>query len=270
MLLGQYGTTIKSKLNPILICTMKPAIGDDFLKDTKYERGQLPGHSLDWANMPAQYKVYDRAPRTILPEPLIHGGPSIWNVVARRRSVRAYTTDSMSLQDLSQILWAIQGVRKIISGPNCEFKLRTVPSAGALYPIETYLSVNRVEGLKKGIYHYVIDEHVLELINEGDYGNEIRAGALDQQIAKQAAVVFIWSAMVERSKWKYLQRAYRYIFLDAGHIAQNLALAAEALDYGSCQIGAIYDDELNSLIGLDGVNETVIYLSTVARPRRIL
>ncbi|MDH4213574.1 MAG: SagB/ThcOx family dehydrogenase [Candidatus Thorarchaeota archaeon] len=250
--------------------SMKPAIGDDFLRDTKYERGKLPEHSLDWANMPAQYKIYEKKPRISLPEPSIYGGPTIWDIIKRRRSVRAYTTDPMSLQDLSQILWATQGVREVISGPNCDFKLRTAPSAGGLYPIETYLYVSRVDGLKKGIYHYVVDDHVLELINEGDYGDEIRAGALDQQIAKQAAIVFIWSAVVERSKWKYLQRAYRYIFLDAGHIAQNLALAAEALDYGSCQIGAIYDDELNTLLGLDGVNESVIYLSSVARPRRIL
>jgi len=249
---------------------MKPATGDDFLRDTKYERGKLPEHTLDWGNMPPQYKIYDSAPRISLPEPSIYGGPPIWDIIKRRRSVRAYAADPMSLQDLSQILWAIQGVREVVSGPICDFKLRTAPSAGALYPIETYLNVNRVERLKKGIYHYVIDNHALDLINEGDYGNEIRAGALDQQIAKQAAVVFIWSAVVERSKWKYLQRAYRYIFLDAGHIAQNLALAAEALDYGSCQIGAIYDDELNELLGLDGVNETVIYLSSVARPRRVL
>jgi SagB-type dehydrogenase family enzyme len=250
--------------------SMKPTIGDDFVKDTKYKRGQLPEHSLDWDNMPAQYKSYDDAPRIPLPEPTIHGGPPLWDIVKRRRSVRAYATDPMLLRDLSQILWAIQGVREVISGTNSIFKLRTTPSAGGLYPIESYIYASRIEGLKKGIYHYVIDDHELELINEGDFGNEIRAGALDQQIAKQAAVVFIWSAVVERSKWKYLQRAYRYIFLDAGHIAQNLALAAEALDYGSCQIGAIYDDELNQLIGLDGVNETVIYLSSVARPRRVL
>jgi SagB-type dehydrogenase family enzyme len=249
---------------------MKPDVGDNFLRGTKYERGNLPAHSLDWSNMPAQYKIYDNAPRISLPEPSIHGGPPIWDVVSRRRSVRAYSTDTMALHELSQILWAIQGVREVVSGAMYDFKLRTVPSAGGLYPIETYLYANRVDELKKGIYHYVIDDHVLEFINEGDYGDEIRAGALDQQIAKQAAVVFIWSAVVERSKWKYMQRAYRYIFLDAGHIAQNLALAVEALDYGSCQIGAIYDDELNGLLGLDGTNETVIYLSSVARPRRVL
>ena len=249
---------------------MKTTTGDDFLRDTKYERGMLPWPCLDWASMPLQYKAYDDAPRISLPDPVIHGGPSIWDVIRSRRSVRAYTQDEMSLKDLSQVLWATQGVREVVSGSNRDFKLRIAPSAGALYPIETYLYSNRLEGLERGIYHYVIDKHALEFIKKGDYGNDLRAGALDQQIAKQAAVVFIWSAVFERSKWKYLQRAYRYVFMEAGHIAQNLALAAEALDYGSCQIGAIYDDELNALLGLDGVNESVIYLSTVARSRRAL
>ena len=247
---------------------MKTSIGDDFLRETKYERDDLPEHSLDWASMPSQYKAYDDVPRFSLPDPTIHGGPSIWDVIKTRRSVRAYAPDAISLTDLSQVLWATQGVREVVSGPNCDFKLRNAPSAGALYPIETYLYSNRVEGLERGIYHYVIDKHVLEFIKKGDYGNEVRDAALGQQIVKQAAVVFIWSAVFERSKWKYLQRAYRYVFMEAGHIAQNLALAAEALEYGSCQIGALYDDELNALLGLDGVNESVIYLTSVAKPRR--
>lgn len=248
---------------------MTSGYGDDFLKKSKYVRGKLPQHSLDWSKMPAQYKTYDDAERISLPEPAIQDGPDIWKVIWKRRSVRAYTDDTMSLSDLSQILWATQGVRETVSGANCDFKLRTAPSAGALYPIETYLYVNRVDGLKKGLYHYVVGDHELELMMQGDFSKEIRGGALDQQIAQNAAVVFIWTAIIERSSWKYLQRAYRYIFLDAGHVAQNLALAVEALDYGSCQIGAIYDDEINSLLGLDGVQESVIYMSTVARPRRI-
>lgn len=249
---------------------MTARYGDEFLRNSKYVRGKLPQHMLDWENMPAQYKTYENAEHFSLPEPAIQNGPDIWKVMWKRRSVRAYTDDAMSLVDLSQILWATQGVRETVSGANCDFKLRTVPSAGALYPIETYLCVNRVDGLKKGLYHYVIGDHKLELLKEGDFSREVRGGALDQQIAGNAAVVFIWTAIIERSSWKYLQRAYRYIFLDAGHIAQNLALAVEALDYGSCQIGAIYDDEINSLLGLDGVQESAIYLSTIARPRRIL
>jgi SagB-type dehydrogenase family enzyme len=248
---------------------MTSRYGEDFLRNSKYVRGKLPQHGLDWDNMPTQYKTYDGSERTVLPEPAVQGGPDIWAVIWKRHSVRAYTNDAMSLQDLSQILWATQGVRETVSGAFCDFKLRTAPSAGALYPIETYLYVNRVDGLKKGLYHYVIGNHELELVKEGDFSGEVKGGALDQQIAGDAAVVFIWTAIIERSSWKYLQRAYRYIFLDAGHIAQNLALAVEALDYGSCQIGAIYDDEINSLLDLDGIHESVVYMSTVARPRRI-
>ncbi|MHA3964781.1 MAG: SagB/ThcOx family dehydrogenase, partial [Candidatus Thorarchaeota archaeon SMTZ1-45] len=98
---------------------------------------------------------------------------------------------------------------------------------------------------------------------------EVRAGALDQQIAERAAVVFIWSAIFQRSKWKYLERAYRYIFLDAAHIAQNLSLAVEGLGLGSCQIGALYDDYLNELMDFDIAEESVIYLSSIGKPSRI-
>ncbi|TFG33198.1 SagB/ThcOx family dehydrogenase [Candidatus Thorarchaeota archaeon] len=246
---------------------MKSHIGDEYLLSTKYERGKLPEHYLDWSNKPLQYKVYKDVPRIALPEPDLVDGLGIWTVIAKRRSVRAYSEDFLSLQQLSQLLWATQGIRETIRGSNVEFKLRTAPSAGGLYPIETYLYVNRVNELKKGIYHYVIGDHELELIRTGDFRKEVQAGALDQKIAHDAAVLFIWSAVFDRSKWKYLQRAYRYIFLDAGHIAQNLALAAEAIDCGSCQIGAIYDDEMNTLLNLDGVHESVIYLSSVAKPR---
>ncbi|TFG32684.1 SagB/ThcOx family dehydrogenase [Candidatus Thorarchaeota archaeon] len=249
---------------------MNSHIGDDYLSNTKYERGRLPEHYLNWSNMPSQYKEYKDAPRISLPRPNSENGPGIWTIIAKRRSVRAYTNEFISLNDLSQLLWATQGVRETVRGPEIEFKLRTAPSAGALYPIETYLYANRVLDLKKGIYHYAISAHELEQIKEGDFSKVVQAGALDQRIARDAAVVFIWSAVFARSKWKYLQRAYRYIFLDAGHIAQNLALAAEAINCGSCQIGAIYDDEMNTLLSIDGIQESVIYLSSVGKPRRML
>ena len=91
--------------------------------------------------------------------------------------------------------------------------------------------------------------------------------ALDQDMAYSANVVFVWTALFERSKWKYKQRAYRYVYLDAGHIAENLALAAVSLGLGTCQIGALYDEEVNALIGIDGERESILYMSTVGYPQ---
>ena len=243
---------------------MTPDIGDEFYIGTKYERGKLPKHNLDWSTKPPVYKEYPDAHRIPLSSPDIENGPGLWAVLSKRRSKRAYNVQPISQKELSQMLWATQGVSAKVSGS----ALRTAPSAGALYPIETYLFINRVIGIEPGLYHYSIEAHELELLKEGDTSKAVRAGALDQQLAETAAVVFIWAAVFQRSKWKYLQRAYRYVFLDAGHIAQNLALAAEALGLGSCQIGALYDDELNNLLDLDGVEESVIYMSSVAHARR--
>lgn len=239
-------------------------VGDEFLNSTKYVRGRLPGHRLNWAAKPSEYKKYPDSEKVSLPLPVVQGGPGLWEVMRSRRSVRAYTQDSISLEELSQILWAAQGITASIG----DHKLRTTPSAGALYPIETYLLVNRVNGLQPGLYHYDVETHKLDILKLGNYSREIRAGALDQQIAERASIVFIWSAIFQRSKWKYLQRAYRYIFLDAAHIAQNLALAVQGLGLGSCQIGALYDDYLNELMGFDINEESVIYLSSVGRPQR--
>jgi len=155
---------------------------------------------------------------------------------------------------LSQMLWAAQGITRVIR----DFGLRTAPSAGALYPVETYLVVHSVEGIEPGVYHYAVETHELDQLQVGDFRAVVARAALDQKIAYRANVVFVWTAVFERSKWKYKQRAYRYLYLDAGHIAQNVALAAVALGLGSCQIAALYDDEANALLGVDGVDESVI------------
>jgi len=167
----------------------------------------------------------------------------------------------LSLDELSYLLWAANG----ISRREMDYEFRTAPSAGALYPIETYLVINNVEDLEKGIYHYNVKHHQLEEIQLGDFGRFAAAGALGQEMCASAAVVFIWTAVFQRSKWKYQQRAYRYVYLDAGHIAGNLALAATSLGLGSCQIAALFDDEINELIEVDGVEESVLYMSVVGR-----
>ncbi len=197
-----------------------------------------------------------------LSEPTAEGGAPLWEALRRRRSRRRFRDVPLKESELSQLLWATQGITREASGVD----FRTAPSAGALYPVETYLVVHEVEGVDAGVYHYDVEHHRLEQLKLGDFRAEVAGAALDQRIAARANVVFVWTAVFQRSKWKYGERAYRYVYLDAGHIAQNLALAAVALDLGSCQIGALYDAEANDLVGVDGIEESTVYMTVVGRP----
>jgi SagB-type dehydrogenase family enzyme len=242
---------------------MKAGNGDTFQQETKYHRGRLRCGGLDWANKPATYKRYPSAPKVQLSAPEIEGGAPIWNAIRGRRSLRLFQEDPLKEVDLSQLLWAAQGITQVA----WDVGFRTTPSAGALYPVETYLVVHSVEDIEPGLYHYAVESHALDQLKTGDFRMAAARMALDQEIAYSANVVFVWTAIFERSKWKYRQRAYRYVYLDAGHIAQNVALAAVAMGLASCQIAALYDDEANALLDVDGVEESVIYLTVVGRPR---
>ncbi len=241
---------------------MSEGIGRRYQQETKYTRSGLKGRRLDWRSRPETYKSYPQAPRTLLPEPLRSGGASLWDIQDARRSVRDFDPKPLPLAHLSQLLWASQGTTARIRG----FELRTSPSAGALYPVETYLSVQSVNNLEPGIYHYHVPDHALERIATGDFRAPVAESALNQGFTEAANVVFIWTAVFQRAAWKYGERAYRYVYLDAGHIAQNLALASVALGLGSCQIAALFDDEVNTLLGTDGTSESVLYMTAVGRP----
>jgi SagB-type dehydrogenase family enzyme len=242
---------------------MKKGIGDLFQEETKYERDRLPGGRLEWSKKPDTYKQYPEKPRVVLPPPHTEGGAPLWEILSRRRSERDFLPQPVAADQVSQLLWAAQG----ITAEQFGYKFRTVPSAGALYPVETYLVINDVHGIPQGVYHYNVPEHCLEQLKEGDCRVTIARAALDQRIGYDANLVFAWTAVLERCKWKYRQRAFRYIYLDAGHIAQTVALAAVALELGSCQIAALYDEEVNDLLGVDGSEETAIYLTVVGHPK---
>jgi SagB-type dehydrogenase family enzyme len=241
---------------------MKDGIGDQFQKETKYQPGKLAGGSLDRNPRPDTYKTYPGTSRLTLPPPETQGGVPLWDAIRERRSCRDFGQAPLSLPALSQLLWATQGITAKARG----FEFRAAPSAGALYPVETYLAVLNVDGLEPGIYHYAVRRHELEPIWKGDCRADIAAALLDQHFIAGSTVVFLWTAVFQRSKWKYKQRAYRYVYLDAGQIAQNLALAAVALGLGSCQVGALYDDEVNSILGVDGEEESIVYTTAVGIP----
>jgi len=236
--------------------------GDDFQQKSKYFPGKLPQHYLNWETKPETYKWYPDALEKIeLEKPEFKKEIDFWEVLINRKSTRNFSSKPMTKEEVNQFLYGMVGLTRIYP----QFAFRTTPSAGGLYPIEVYPIINNVKGLKQGIYHYNISRHALELLEAGDFRKAVAEGCLGQKIAFTSAVNFIWTAVIERSKWKYLQRCYRYIYLDAGHIAQNFYLISEALGLGACTIGAIFDDKLNNLLKIDGINETAIYVGVVGK-----
>lgn len=235
-------------------------IGEQFQEETKYARS--PHWPISSAKKSPPRPLQPSYPQLIsLSQPPLDNGPNLWKVLLHRRSIREYRKAPLSLEELSSLLWATQGITAKASYPS----YRTAPSAGALHPIDTYLVVNRVERLEPGMYFLRVQDFSLEVRNKGDFSRQISRAALDQEMARAAAVVFIWVAVIHRCRQKYRQRAYRYVYLDCGHLGQNLYLAATAMNLGCCGIAAFYDDEVNELIGVDGHEETAVYLATVGR-----
>jgi len=224
--------------------------GDRFLQSTKYpperkpDYGPVPGEPLDVVKLPTPAG----APEARLSD-----------LLSARRSRRKFTGGSISLGDLGYLAWAADGV----SEPDMPPLYRTAPSAGARHPLETYLLVNRVEGLEPGVYRYGVEGHELEQLRKGDFSEAAVTAAAGQEWVRSAAVVFVWTARFERTTSKYRDRGYRYVFLDAGHVGQNLYLAVESLGLGMTAIAALTDDEVNAIVGADGTEESVVYMAAL-------
>ncbi len=183
--------------------------------------------------------------------------------IQKRESVREYASLSMSISELSLLLWCTQGIKRVI--PNI-VALRSVPSAGARNAFETFLLINHVDGLENGLYKYVALKHALLKLDSGKDLSESFAHACDDQDqVKNSNVTFIWTAVPDRMTWSYADRGYRYLFIDAGHVCQNLYLAAEKLHLGACAIGHFDDDRLNEMLGIDGVHQFAVYAGTVGK-----
>ncbi len=189
------------------------------------------------------------------------------DVMARRESRRKYTTESLSLEELSFLLWATQGVRKAATRKKgVQRTFRTVPSAGARHPLETYIVVNRVDGLAKGLYRYLPLEHKLLLERkETGLARKVGEACLSQKFIGRGAAIFVWTTIPYRAEWRYSIVAHKMIAQDSGHLCQNLYLAAEAIGAGACAIAAYSQKEVDDLIGVDGEDEFVIYLSPVGK-----
>lgn len=221
----------------------------------------LLGTVANWGRQPDLYKVYAEAEEIPLPPPGDSRGLYTEDAIQQRRSVRDYSGQPMTLEEVSRLLYHTGGITEERWGHG----LRSAPSAGALYPIEVYPVVHRVEGLEPGLYHYAVHNHSLELLQAGDLRGEIVRHGLMQEFLGEANLVLVFTAIFQRLRWKYQERTYRYALLEAGHLGQNAYLAATSMGMGACAVGAFLDDDLNALLGVDGEDEAAVYMLSVGK-----
>lgn len=188
---------------------------------------------------------------------------TLTEAIRNRESLRYYRDEPLTVEELSFLLWATQGIRQQIDEGHA---FRTVPSAGCRHTLETYLCIINVEGMDQGLYRYLPVEHqlLLEYADDG-VGQKIVAASFGQQFTGQAAVTFIWTAIPYRMEWRYGTAAHKVIAIDAGHVCQNLYLACEAIGAGTCAIAAYDQDAMDRLVNVDGKEEFVIYLAPVGK-----
>ncbi len=193
-----------------------------------------------------------------LPEPRYKSNISIEEALLKRRSIRSYKDEPLSISEISQILWAAQGITDKRVG------FRTAPSAGALYPLEIYLVVGKVKDLEPGVYKYRPENHEIILTLKGDKRNDLYISALRQEWIRNAPVVIAISAIFERTTIKYGERGIRYVYMEAGHCAQNVYLQCVSLNLGTVTVGAFYDDNAKRVLNLQK-NESPLYLMPIGR-----
>lgn len=239
--------------------------GREFIEKTKYlyvgmsdQQKGLPQPLLELPPDP-------HAPLIDLPRPETMATPLLDLRVAieNRRSITTYASTPLSTEELSFLLWCTQGVQQTTG---TYWTMRTVPSAGARHAFETFLLVNGVEGLSPGLYRYLALTHRLQQVDtDPTVSRRITSACFDLQFIPRSGAVFIWTAVPYRMTWRYGERGWRDLLLDAGHVCQNLYLAAEVVGCGTCAIAAFDDDLMNQVLGINGSDQFAIYLATVGK-----
>lgn len=211
------------------------------------------------SNEQAQYgkRSISNSSKIKLPSPRYNSGVSIEQALLKRRSVRKYKAEPLTIAEVSQLLWSAQG----ITNPS---GFRTAPSAGALYPLEVYLVVGEVKGLSQGIYKYLPRQHELLKIKDGDARRELAIAALGQSWVKDAAVDIVFAAVYERVTRKYGKRGIRYVHMEVGHAAENVYLQAVSLKLGTVVVGAFEDEKVKRILNM-AESEQPLYIMPIGK-----
>lgn len=215
-----------------------------------------------WVRRPRERTVIGR--RVQLPDPKVKGSLTVEEALMKRRSIREYRDEGLTIQEVSQLLWAAQGITEPRKG------FRSAPSAGATYPLETYTVFREggVEGFDPGIYHYEPRDHSLTQLSVGDVSGELMGAAVDQEWVGNAPINIVLTAIFERTTSRYGERGIHYVYMEAGHVGENIYLQATAIGLGATVVGAFYDDEVQRILGIPE-GEKPLYIIPVGRPRGV-
>jgi len=244
-----------------------------FLKTDDWEKLGQPGYESDQQKglpRPPAEKPYPEDARLIdlvSPEDITIGNVPIKQVIGQRRSRRKYTDEPLTIEELSYLLWATQGVYRHIERPDGRvITLRSVPSGGSLHEFETYLVINNVTGIEPGLYRYLPLKHKLLFIrSEEGLSQRAAEACCGQSFVGTGAVIFIWTVIPYRTEWRYSIVSHKVIATDAGHVCQNLYLAAESIGAGTCAIGAYIQNQVDAILPVDGEDEFTIYIAPVGK-----
>lgn len=238
----------------VMKATLFDELGESIISDQEKRLPQPPlekGYSKD-----------ENLINLISPDNFTCGNISLINALKNRKSRRVFSEKQLTLEELSFLLWSTQGVKRATK--NATF--RTVPSGGARHPFETYLAIFNVEGLESGLYRYLALEHKLVKLHvPSNLKEDLLEACYDQKFVVSSAVTFIWTAIPYRTEWRYNVASARIMLMDVGHVCENLYLASESINAGTCAVGAYEQNKIDELIGVDGEDEFTICLAPVGK-----
>lgn len=245
----------------ILTAQQQQSIGQQFHQKTSFSDKGFKGQ-LFFGDKGPLYKKYDNGNKY-----KFNSATSLnillQEVIEKRKSIRNFGNDPLTFNQLSALLLAADGITHSSNG----HKMRSAPSGGALYPIEIYVIIENVKDIKKGLYHFQVFDSSLSLIKEGDFNQTIHIASNNQNSVGKSPVTLILTSRFNQSTSKYADRGYRYCYIEAGAISQNVYLSVTALKLGTVVVGAFNDDYLNSFLGIDGIREAALLIMPIGYPQ---
>ena len=238
------------------------SIGQRFHYETSFGDEGYKGTEIGWGEKVPLYKKYEVDKKIVLPAPELVG-MNVEKAIRTRRSVRYYADQPVTPEQLSQILLSANGITEDSDG----WEFRAAPSGGALYPVEIYVVVSNVDTIADGLYHFQVSDSSLEMIRKGNLDKQLHLAANEQEAVGSSALTLVLTARFNRSTTKYGDRGYRYTYIEAGAVCENVYLQANSLGLGTVAIGAFNDDMLNRFLEIDGLDEAALLIMPIGYPR---